>query len=681
MAISGGSGSSGNTETYIVPQSRPILSPIRDYSPITTGQTFQKEHAEALGLESWADYSRRMETQRAAVKTYSDTSGNIHVVEDYSKQGGGKYDTIISGPATEPERGWSGSGFNWRREQLLEQKAVGEALKRSGLEGRLIREGRLSGYEVNGKYFREESEAKNYIKDLERLERQHNDFSKTPLLTAAMQRSSFDYEYILPKSAQKGEVYAPRFGKMVSREEFYEKHPTPIMKAGAAFEKYETQVARKLNLQTKVIEPLEEWYGTSKKGLARMGFVSEPKSERRTEEFISGAGYGVANKPLTTAGNVAFALLVSKGAGALVSKVPAIAAGVGAGKMARNINAVNILGAGLAVAYGIDVSGRVLSAASPFREAGKIAATEIIPFAMGGYLGMKPLPKPSIPSVKLKFYETNKPVSVPGMGVFFKKRLEAKIILESPTSIKAETVKASTASNFYKMQGLKSTPISKTAPLIDLTQEPVMLKSTAKALNIAHRQGTKYLISGRSQSQRAITHQLEKAKTSVLVKSQAEKAIQKAVQDLGLKRKTASISIAASILGATTITAQKANEQSVTRQVYVQEAKTQQFTKAITEFAAISKQRTDLTPESFLTQVSKSVIAQKQVTREEPKQKVKEPVRIKTTERYPERKVFPQLKPKTFLSEVDKHKRRKGKEKYKWDIENPVPDLKSLGFE
>jgi len=41
------------------------------------------------------------------ISTYTDEQGNVHVVEDYSGQGGGKYDTVVSGF----KGGYSGSGF------------------------------------------------------------------------------------------------------------------------------------------------------------------------------------------------------------------------------------------------------------------------------------------------------------------------------------------------------------------------------------------------------------------------------------------------------------------------------------------------------------------------------------------------------------------------------------------
>lgn len=564
------------------------------------------------------------------------------------------------------------------------------------------------------------------VAEIERRQRQM-EVSKLPILTAAMQGARFDYEYILPKSTQKpqpGEVYAPRFGKMISREDFYAKRPTPFMKAGTAFEKYENQVARRLNLQEKIIEPLEEWYATSKKGLASMGFKSEPKAERQTEEFISGVGYVIAQKPLTTAGNVAFALLVTKGAGALIPKVPAVAAGIGTGRIASKINAINILGTGLAAAYGIDVTGRVVSAPSPYRKAGEIAAMEIVPFAVGGYIGMKPLPKPSIPGVKVKFYETNKPVSVPGMGVFFKKSIQVKTILGEKLTV------------LPGLKELKVAPQPKPSPK-QTTETKNWINKFEDKLSTGNIVATKEQFYGLKKHQiemgisvekvtgkpyeyvrgvelmkaieRAKLPRIEKIESIMketkggsvgLWETRAEAAAKRPPVKLmsaeertgiianikkfgGLYPKPAinNIVTAATILGIKAITgqAQKQKIESAPEVRQTQAVATKQYVKTVTELATITKVRTNLTPASFLSQVSKSVAAQKQVSREATKPKIRE--QIKTLERYPERRIlFPQLKPKAFLSKVSQHERMRGKKKIKWDIENPVPDLKSLGF-
>ncbi len=578
------------------------------------------------------------------------------------------------------------------------------------------------------------------VAEVERRQREM-EVSKTPILTSLMQGYTGSDPFAGVQGITKAEwksqkqaqgIVIPRFGKMISQEEFSAKHPTPFMKAGTAFEKYETQIARRLNLQEKAIEPLEEWYSTGKKSLARMGLVSEPKVEKVTEEFVSGAAYGAANKPVTATGNIILSLLVTKGAGALVSRVPAVAAGLGAGKVARNINAINVLGAGLAAAYGFDVAGRVMSASSQARTAGEITATELIPFAAGGYLGMKPLPKVSIPGVKVKFYETNKPVSVPGMGVFYENSIKTKIILQGkqtidrPPTLKEIPIKGEKGIGERKLPASRQTPETKnwiskfedklsTGDIVATKKQFYDLKKYQIDMGISVEKvtGKPYefvrgidLMKAIEKSKLPRIEKIEsimketKGGTVGLWETRAEAAAKRppvklmsAEERTGIinnikkfgglypKPEIKNIVTAATILGIKAITgqAQKSKIESASEVRQTQVVATKQYVKTVTELATISKQRTDLTPASFLSQVSKSVAAQKQISREATKPKIKE--QIKAPNKYPERRILvPQLKPKAFLSKVSQHGRMRGKKKIAWDVKNPVPDLKSLGF-
>jgi len=192
------------------------------------------------------------------------------------------------------------------------------------------------------------------------------------------------------------EIIIPKYGKMIPVEEFRRLHPTPFMKAGMAFSEKEIQLAEKLGLKG-IIDPALKTYRHAQ-------FLAEydPKYKKyggkqsdwgkKASEFAIGFSEGVRDKPLTAAGNFAFALLVTKGAGALVSKVPALAAGIGTGKVARNINAVNVLGASLASMYGYDVTTRYAAAPDKAKFLGELTATELVPFAAGGYIGTRKLP-------------------------------------------------------------------------------------------------------------------------------------------------------------------------------------------------------------------------------------------------------------------------------------------------
>ncbi|MDP1615150.1 MAG: hypothetical protein Q8L68_05070, partial [Methylococcales bacterium] len=123
-----------------------------------------------------------------------------------------------------------------------------------------------------------------------------------------------------------------------------------------------------------------------------LGFMGK-EAKTAFEDFFIEGGREAATKPLTVAGNIALMILTRKVIGGAVSKAPVLAQGIGTGKVARQINAVNILGAGLATAYGIDVAGRYAEAPNKAAFLGGLTFTELVPFAVGGYLGTKGLPK------------------------------------------------------------------------------------------------------------------------------------------------------------------------------------------------------------------------------------------------------------------------------------------------
>jgi len=151
---SGSGGSGTGIATYIVPQSRPIFSAVQDISPISTGQTMIKEVAEKQGLERFDAYNNRVYGGRTQAQqqiqqvqgttpgttTYRDSEGNVHISQDYSAQGGGRYDTVIAGPATATGRGYSGSGFEAQRISMLGQPGVQAAILQGAKTDPLIRE-------------------------------------------------------------------------------------------------------------------------------------------------------------------------------------------------------------------------------------------------------------------------------------------------------------------------------------------------------------------------------------------------------------------------------------------------------------------------------------------------------------------------------------------------------------
>ena len=54
------------------------------------------------------------------VSTYTDAQGNVHVVEDYTSQGGGRYDTVVSGF----KGGYAGSGFQRQAATVMSEPSI-----------------------------------------------------------------------------------------------------------------------------------------------------------------------------------------------------------------------------------------------------------------------------------------------------------------------------------------------------------------------------------------------------------------------------------------------------------------------------------------------------------------------------------------------------------------------------
>jgi hypothetical protein len=242
------------------------------------------------------------------------------------------------------------------------------------------------------------------------MQAQARQVSATPILAARLQGSTgYDpyaniqgitrEEYLASRRAP-NEVYSPRFGKMISSEEFRQKHPTPLMEVGAQYENIEGQVSRTLGikemfgrLQTsfradqvqyqtlftevskgKTVKPLPGWFTSSHEAYS---------------EFLTGAAEGIEKKPVTSAVNFAAMAALTGGSGYVVSKAPWLAKGITAGRFGSKVNLVNVGGAALGGLYGADVLNRVSRAESPYRTFGEIASTELVPMAAGGYVGSK----------------------------------------------------------------------------------------------------------------------------------------------------------------------------------------------------------------------------------------------------------------------------------------------------
>jgi len=115
-----------------------------------------------------------------------------------------------------------------------------------------------------------------------------------------------------------------------------------------------------------------------------------PFALRNVAEAVFGIERGITKgaveQPLTTAGSYALGYGVSKGIGLLSKATPILTKGIGAGKVASKISAMNIAGGAMAGFYGSDVIARIAVANDRYEKLGEILGTEIIPFTYGARL-------------------------------------------------------------------------------------------------------------------------------------------------------------------------------------------------------------------------------------------------------------------------------------------------------
>jgi len=293
-----------------------------------------------------------------------------------------------------------------------------------------IRRGLEGGWKVENRFFLTEQAAKNEVRNIQARSEQKaiaeraagsrlpwgaqqdlkavRDLSKGDMMAGYKPHVTIEGTTVYTKP--KDTTYThPRFGKMVyadrgepllgviQPDKFTKAIEDTISQKAKDFHYLDLEIASKLNLKEGVFQPALDLY--RKTNIAWAETLPEEQRKRALStdsaptRFIIGAGGKLAREPLTFAGNLAFALLVTKGAGGLVSKVPALATGIGTGKVARNINAVNILGGSLAAMYGYDVTTRYQAAPDKAKFLGELTATELVPFAAGGYIGTRKIPK------------------------------------------------------------------------------------------------------------------------------------------------------------------------------------------------------------------------------------------------------------------------------------------------
>ncbi len=323
--------------------------------------------------------------------TYTDASGNVHVVQDYSGQGGGRYDTVISGPATQPGGGFSGSGFEKDREQLLNKPNIAAALKKGGVEERLIREGQIAGWQVGNRYFRTEQEANRYIENQKQaqISQYEKNISFINIRNASVINRAQSIENTYPAVK-----YDPKYGYMIREDIYKQQHQTPADKISTKYEETESKAAKFIKGAYGKDSPVNTWLKEiEKKHFGGVPDVITPNIPKPVKEFSEGFVEDLLEHPLKAGVSLGMGFGLVKGTGYVVSKIPWLAKGITAGKIGSKISAANIAGAGMVGVYGADVADRLLESENKARTLGGITSTELIPMVAGGYLGTKALPK------------------------------------------------------------------------------------------------------------------------------------------------------------------------------------------------------------------------------------------------------------------------------------------------
>jgi len=445
------------------------------------------------------------------------------------------------------------------------------------------------------------------------------------------------------------EIIIPKYGKMIPVEEFRRLHPTPVMKAQEKIAVWDKQLSEKMNLKEGVFQPALELY--RKANIAWAETLPEEQRKRALStdsaptRFIIGAGGKLAKEPLTFAGNLAFALLVTKGMGGLVSKVPLLAKGVGIGKVARNINAVNILGASLASMYGYDVTTRYAAAPDKAKFLGELTATELVPFTVGGYIGSR---TSITPALKAMYKQTSRQSAI------------AKINLES--SLRRQYKQQSKAlDEFIRAEEATTSPKKRYRQELVQILKPKELE-TVKEVEIIRADvalAKQLLIEKYAVSQRA--------KPVVRLREPKTVAIDKSKMTL--------IPLYRVISGQEPVVIQDSIMKAV--QILKPEAIAIQkpIVIAIQEPIVIAIQKSIAIQEAVALQ--KAIAIQQTKTVQEAKTILKTKKSQKAIERPITKKIKP-FRKKTYGEELDELIKKKKKRKYVWNIENPVPTLRQL---
>ncbi len=586
----------------------------------------------------------------------------------------------------------------------------------------MIKAGKIGGWKVGDRYFRTQQEANEYITRNQRTTKTQQTKPWQPSLYPEIQASKdikkkFDNKYepyvtiegttLYKSKGQPESVTVPRFGKMVPAK------PDPATKfVSEKFEESERFVSDKLMLN-EILNPVIKTLETRERPLTLIERRSRKTVDKSktlvSSEVAIGALTGIRDKPLTAAGNAAFALLVTKGAGALVSKIPILAKGIGTGAVMSKVNAVNLLGVGLAGMYGYDVAGRYSQASNKGRFVGEVAATEVIPFAVGGYIGTKPLRIKSNINTAIKLLHSQKEpiksfIRDESASVIIKRKPVVKMpgqkLIESLSKEKGQgdifSKQPETAyDRFMKdLDGYKTKPEAtwvKKYSAKKTAEKPYLAQKTKIPKREVILTGTTVQKSKRG-FREVKPEQWDK--TLELVKQQ-----QKTIQITKTEVKTKPVQAVKTKQIVTTKTKPKEMElyssigyvSAATRLMNQLKTDTQTASRTISKEQAPSKAISNVYTSEVIKALSK--VQNREKTREMTAERLKEKVAVAEKVRVRERTAeITASKPKLrvpekpallssnkFKSQLNDYvRKRKRKGKYIWDVNNPVPTLRSL---
>ena len=460
----------------------------------------------------------------------------------------------------------------------------------------------------------------------------------------------FQKDITIPKYGKmvpRGERTEPLFG-VIAPDKFTDQVDKTTQELSLKIEKMNKEISDKYGLKETVSDAeriykhaqfLAEYDPKYKKyggGQSELGKASS--------EFALGFTHELAEKPLTAAGNALVTLLLTKGIGGAAAKYPILTKGVGATGLASKINLVNTLGAGLAGMYGISVAERYIEAPNKARFAGQITASEIFPFAVGGYLGTRKTPSISIKELKrggeisyLKLVREGRILQAKTERDF-----ERFILDESAELLKRRRVR-------QKLMQVHKPEVAKKAEEVEIIRADIALKKQLEA----EARISQLLVSKPKykKTYKTVIESLRHPDTSQMPMIVALN-IQKSKEILQPSQKAIAVQEPTAIQKAI----QKAS--SIQKSIAIQESTAIQEAKAIQIAQAILKAET-IQKESAIQKAT-------QILKQKPKQETLS------------RKKPASFKPKRFSEEVEKAYKRKKKSKWVWDVNNPVPTLEQV---